>query len=251
MKKSLITLLLILSNIALMAQLVNTQDGLQVPSLKNAEFIGFDEDGKAVAKEFPTIIKTINGKKPDKKGNIQINSGGSSDELVPYSGAHKNVELGNNSITLNDGSGNSSEISPKVFHVDGEWGTYSKITSDKIHIGRKDDYWLTEIKNQKIRIKYSDQELLMTPWNIVFRGGYGNKLSLLVKYDKGEKNTSHVIHIPFRTGTLARLEDFKNLKNIRLRPYSPPVNPQRGTIYFDNATNKLRCYDGSTWHDLY
>ena len=38
---------------------------------------------------------------------------------------------------------------------------------------------------------------------------------------------------------------------IRLRPSAAPNNPSAGMIYFDTNTNKLRCYDGSNWHDLW
>ena len=30
-----------------------------------------------------------------------------------------------------------------------------------------------------------------------------------------------------------------------------PANPLEGTLYFDGATKKLRCFDGTLWHDLF
>ncbi len=38
---------------------------------------------------------------------------------------------------------------------------------------------------------------------------------------------------------------------ILLPPSSTPSNPRKGMIYFDSSTSKLRCYDGSTWQDLW
>jgi hypothetical protein len=32
---------------------------------------------------------------------------------------------------------------------------------------------------------------------------------------------------------------------------SPPPNPEEGTIYMDETTHKLRCWDGSVWNDLW
>ncbi|WP_342077115.1 DUF2793 domain-containing protein [Yoonia sp. SS1-5] len=38
---------------------------------------------------------------------------------------------------------------------------------------------------------------------------------------------------------------------LRLTPGIPPVTPTAGDIYFDAATTKLRCYDGTGWQDLF
>lgn len=38
---------------------------------------------------------------------------------------------------------------------------------------------------------------------------------------------------------------------VRLTPTTAPATPAAGTIYFDNGTSKLRCWDGSTWKDLF
>jgi len=42
------------------------------------------------------------------------------------------------------------------------------------------------------------------------------------------------------------------LNNIlKLTPGSVPSNPVAGMIYFDSTLNKLRCFDGVTWHNLW
>ncbi len=38
---------------------------------------------------------------------------------------------------------------------------------------------------------------------------------------------------------------------LRIKPSSAPSNPSKGTIYFDSSDNKLKCYDGSTWQNLW
>jgi len=38
---------------------------------------------------------------------------------------------------------------------------------------------------------------------------------------------------------------------LRLEPGSAPASPAAGDIYFDSATAKLRCHDGTVWHDLF
>jgi hypothetical protein len=39
---------------------------------------------------------------------------------------------------------------------------------------------------------------------------------------------------------------------MRLQPRATePGSPAAGDIYFDSATNKLRCYDGTAWQDLF
>jgi hypothetical protein len=32
---------------------------------------------------------------------------------------------------------------------------------------------------------------------------------------------------------------------------SAPASPQTGDVYYDSTTNKLRCYNGTTWNDLF
>lgn len=39
--------------------------------------------------------------------------------------------------------------------------------------------------------------------------------------------------------------------SMRLEPTTEPVSPSAGDIYFDSSTNKLRCFDGSQWNDLW
>jgi hypothetical protein len=38
---------------------------------------------------------------------------------------------------------------------------------------------------------------------------------------------------------------------VLFNPRSEPSAPAFGMVYYDNSTNKLRCYNGSTWNDLF
>ena len=39
---------------------------------------------------------------------------------------------------------------------------------------------------------------------------------------------------------------------INLKPLSSePSSPVKGTMYFDNVTNKLRVFDGTVWQDCF
>lgn len=55
-------------------------------------------------------------------------------------------------------------------------------------------------------------------------------------------------------GDAATLREVFNLKATgaaRFIPMSTPATAQAGDVYYDSGTNKLRCYDGSTWNDLF
>ena len=38
---------------------------------------------------------------------------------------------------------------------------------------------------------------------------------------------------------------------LKLTPGAAPASPEKGDIYFDDATTKAKCYDGTTWQDLW
>lgn len=38
---------------------------------------------------------------------------------------------------------------------------------------------------------------------------------------------------------------------LNLAPGVAPASPTAGDVYFDTATGKLRCHDGTIWHDLF
>jgi len=39
--------------------------------------------------------------------------------------------------------------------------------------------------------------------------------------------------------------------HVRVAPTSAPASPLAGAIYYDSTTNKLRCWNGTSWNDLF
>ena len=40
-------------------------------------------------------------------------------------------------------------------------------------------------------------------------------------------------------------------ETLKLKPLgSPPSDPEKGTMYFDNIDNKLKVFDGTSWQNL-
>lgn len=49
-------------------------------------------------------------------------------------------------------------------------------------------------------------------------------------------------------GRIAALE---NPLTITFTPTTAPASPSKGTVYYDSGTNKLRCWDGTAWYNLW
>jgi len=51
----------------------------------------------------------------------------------------------------------------------------------------------------------------------------------------------------------ARSDAFTIYKNggVLFHPTTTPTNPTAGMVYFDSTTNKLRCFDGAIWNDMF
>jgi hypothetical protein len=41
------------------------------------------------------------------------------------------------------------------------------------------------------------------------------------------------------------------MNRVFFEPRTQPGSPTAGTVYYDSGTNKLRCYNGTTWNDLF
>jgi hypothetical protein len=39
--------------------------------------------------------------------------------------------------------------------------------------------------------------------------------------------------------------------SVRYQPMATPASAESGDVYYDSSTNKLRCYNGTTWNDLF
>jgi hypothetical protein len=39
--------------------------------------------------------------------------------------------------------------------------------------------------------------------------------------------------------------------SVRYQPMATPASAEAGDVYYDSSTNKLRCYNGTSWNDLF
>jgi hypothetical protein len=71
-------------------------------------------------------------------------------------------------------------------------------------------------------------------------------------FDSGSTNNAAII---FRTAPslVASTERMRIKSNgsVRFQPMTQPVTAEAGDVYYDSGTNKLRCYNGSIWNDLF
>jgi hypothetical protein len=71
-------------------------------------------------------------------------------------------------------------------------------------------------------------------------------------FDSGSNNSSALIFRTAPTSTnLTERVRVKSNGSVRFQPMAQPATAEAGDVYYDSGTNKLRCYDGSTWNDLF
>jgi hypothetical protein len=58
-----------------------------------------------------------------------------------------------------------------------------------------------------------------------------------IKFAAGGSSTAHVT--------------IKANGSVRYQPMATPASAEAGDVYYDSSTNKLRCYNGTTWNDLF
>ena len=67
----------------------------------------------------------------------------------------------------------------------------------------------------------------------------------------GVNNAPTIFMSNFGVGVLTPQRQGHFAGTIRLQPSATPPSPSAGDIYFDNSTNKLRCFNGTIWNDLF
>jgi len=72
-------------------------------------------------------------------------------------------------------------------------------------------------------------------------------------YTAANDNTDRIFNIGTGTGTSTRSDALTVYKNgaTTFHPVAEPTNPEAGMVYFDSTSNKLRCYNGTIWNDLF
>ena len=83
-------------------------------------------------------------------------------------------------------------------------------------------------------------------------GVSGNTLGLYTNYlssgqDRLQSTSNSIIIAPQEVISMI----YKGTGAARFYPMTQPANPQAGDVYYDSGTNKLRCYNGTIWNDLF
>lgn len=73
-----------------------------------------------------------------------------------------------------------------------------------------------------------------------------------VYFDSGSNNSGALIFrtAPASTGLTERVRVKAN-GSVRFQPMTQPATAEAGDVYYDSGTNKLRCYNGTIWNDLF
>lgn len=53
------------------------------------------------------------------------------------------------------------------------------------------------------------------------------------------------------TALTGRVDVLEAPETIKFTPVAEPASPEAGWVYFDSSSEKLRCYDGAVWNDLF
>jgi hypothetical protein len=73
----------------------------------------------------------------------------------------------------------------------------------------------------------------------------------LAQLNAAQRGTGSSLPLDFVVGGASRFW-IKTSGGIRYVPLSSaPASPEAGEVYYDSGTNKLRCYNGTTWNDLF
>lgn len=69
-----------------------------------------------------------------------------------------------------------------------------------------------------------------------------------------EDERSNIFRLYFNrlTQTLRTMQDrLVDREVVNFQPIAEPSSPAEGDVYFDETSKKLRCYDGTTWNNLF
>ncbi len=114
--------------------------------------------------------------------------------------------------------------------------------------------------NNRTAVQDDDAMLFIKAWG---HDGTTNRLSSFIgfKVDGTPANNLVPGKIIFATGTASAAPAIRmTIKNngrvniatvLNLTPGSAPSTPEEGDIYYDSSTHKARCWNGTSWNDLW
>jgi hypothetical protein len=147
---------------------------------------------------------------------------------VPYTGATTTVNIGNNNLLARglyaEGNASSSYQQGVLIKVIGGY-----------NFGPSDYTQLVPGDNTNLSIVYN-------------RSGSTRRIATL-SADGLQDGDSFFYRFP-RQGGGGSLVANTDLSG-RFLPKATPGAPSAGDVYYDSTTNKLRCYNGTTWNDLF
>lgn len=262
MKKFINILIAVLLFTTISAQRKVTTEKLQVTSLKNTELLKTDANGNLVKGEFPkesdpTVpvhvksITTENIANWDNKldantkiaKHIRLRSGLLNNKFSALDVSEENVGMVHIDDNLQVFGVLGRGIQFSVMNMSTQFDTMLQIDEDGIELSEKD---LNNIDDfSVIDIRRKDHE--------VYIGANKNDLAGGIIAEAGKVTLNATSGSEFGSKLQVTAISISLGKLVKLVPSVAPSSSirERGMIYFDMKDNKLKCYDGTTWQNLY
>ena len=130
-------------------------------------------------------------------------------------------------------------------------GTYINISNTTNNIASGAGLVLTsnsahEFQIYKYSLSTSGYKILASSDAIIFNNGGSGDIAIFNDFGTGK--------IKFATGSSSTVQfSLKPSGSIRFHPMATPpaLTTEAGDVYYDSFTNKLRCYNGTSWNDLF
>jgi hypothetical protein len=103
-----------------------------------------------------------------------------------------------------------------------------------------------EFQIYKYSLSTSGYKILASSDAIIFNNGGSGDIAIFNDFGTGK--------IKFATGSSSTVQfSLKPSGSIRFHPMATPpiLTTEAGDVYYDSSTNKLRCYNGTSWNDLF
>ena len=135
-----------------------------------------------------------------------------------------------------------------TFATDGKVGIGETSPAQKLHVAGSNPRILIEdnaVSNPEINFRTAGAA---ADWAIYMDTGTSD----IRFYESGDKVTIQSTTGNVGIGIQPPMRKLHVNGLMRLEPLlAPPASPGKGDLYFDGTTNKLCCYDGTTWQDCF